>query len=282
MSSPEAQSAEIARLSAIDLVATDVEDIKPNVDAIEWTARVAPVGTPFYRARILARRIENISEGAYPGPQHATLGRANFPGKPMLYCGVEEDVVAFEIGCKPGDYINAVHWTTTEEFCAVAVGYTPQAFAALGSRRTAEPATSAMAGYLCDVFTRRVARGSEHLYKISAAIAHRLTAADAIDGILYPSIALNADNDNVAIKPSFADRGLRFVRAEYRLIHRVGAGRIRTEIIDTAVDLASDGRILWRGRPGVWRTQPGERPRFEVRDGKMRAFDSSGNEIACD
>jgi hypothetical protein len=171
------------------------------------------------------------------------------------------------------------------------VGYTRQAFDALGSLRPSagwslEPAdiptgqgNEEIAEFLGELFTRPVARGDEHAYKLTVAVAEKLFSDDLFDGLLYPTVPMRANADNFALKPRYADKHLRFLGAEFARIDSERDFAYDITVLDTAAELGADGTIRWRGRLEQWVLSKGEQLTFTAENGEWVARDASGNVV---
>jgi hypothetical protein len=212
-------------------------------------------GLYLYSGRLAGKPV-SISEISYPSAHLASLGLANRSGEPILYCCTAREAVFFELQPKVGDTVALVHWVTTAPLMVNHVGYTRQVFDALGSaRRIASwgPEPPAANGdeqeimdFLADVFTRIVPPGEEQLYnKLTVAVAEKLFDGDPFDGLLYPSVKMYANADNIALKPRFADEHLRFLKAELVRIEAVREFAYNIQVLDTAPEIAPNGTIEW-------------------------------------
>jgi hypothetical protein len=133
-----------------------------------------------------------------------------------------------------------------------------------------KPAMKVMRKFLAEQFTKDVAEGSEHLYKVSISIAEELllpissnlgvengivvpidASEECFGGLIYPALAMRGDSDNICLLPNIADRHLEFVRAEYVLVQSVRDDlTYDVASLDHANEISSDGVIKWRGGPG--------------------------------
>ena len=170
------------------------------------------------------------------------------------------------------------------------VGYTRRTFDILGSGRPQvgwgpEPAdvptgegNKEIAGFLAELFTRPVAKCDEHSYNITVAVAEKLFLDDLFDGLLYPTVSMRANADNFALKPRYADKHLRFLKAEFARIDAERDFAYDITVLDTATELGDDGSIRWRGRLDQWvlRNQ-GDQLTFTAENGKWVARDASAN-----
>lgn len=109
------------------------------------------------------------------------------------------------------------------------------------------------------MFTARVRDGEEHLYALSIAVTELLLSGDqevsagkylGFGGLMYPTIASNANGDNFALKPAFATEHLAFVRAHFILVRGISldATVMSWRGLDTAHESTPDGKLIWSGR----------------------------------
>jgi hypothetical protein len=188
----------------------------------------------------------HISELSYM-PAHLTrLGRVNRPGSPVLYCSTSRNTPFFEARPKIGQPIAIVNVITTAPLLANHVGYTRTVFGRLASNREqagwgGAPArvpgnaiNQQVAEFLADAFTRPVQAGSEHLNKLPVAIAEKLFSDKIFDALLYPTVPMNANADNLAIKPRYADTYLQFVRAEFAQITALREFSFDVDVLESA------------------------------------------------
>lgn len=115
------------------------------------------------------------------------------------------------------------------------------------------------------------------MYKLSVAIAEKLFSDDMFDGLLYPTVQMQANADNLAIKPRYADSHLKFLKAEFARINAVREIALDIDVLDTAVELEADGKIVWRGRRDQWvLREQGDQLTLSVENGRWVARDNIG------
>jgi RES domain len=265
----------------------------PAIEGRIVSAPVLKVGTLVCRARIIDKPL-NIRDLSYPPPTLAQLGRVNRPGTSVLYCSAAREGALFEIEPTSGATVAIAQWRTTAPMVVHQVGYSEDALNQLASRRTPDswaslvgepggPEHAQITDFLATTFVRRVGPyESSHFYKISVAIAEMLFAQDLFHGLLYPTIALAANSDNVAIKPAFADQHLQFVEAELLRIQEVRENGFEVLPLDVAKDVDASGVLAWRGRPKqlvVTRDRPLV---LTAENGRWVARDVDGNIVEPD
>lgn len=247
-----------------DLSKASIDDLKrvlaPAIEGRLVTVPVLNAGTPLYRARVIGKPT-HIRDVSYPPASLTPLGRVNREGAPVLYCSSAREGALFEVRPRSGETVVVVKWTTTEPMVVHQVGYSTNALNQLKSGRTPESwavfaeepggaAHAEITDFLATTFVRVIERDeSAEFYKLSAAIAEMLFAQDMFHGLLYPTVALSANSDNLAVKPSFADQHLSFVEAEFLQIQKVSDHAFEVLPLDLAQSLDTDGSIAWRGRP---------------------------------
>jgi hypothetical protein len=202
----------------------------------------------------------------------------------MFYCSGARQPPFFELDVQPGQFISISRWRTTARLLVNNVGYHDAVFKKLQSVRAWDvypgivPAldpsfptsdTNTMIHqFLAEAFSERIRYGDDHRYKISAAIAERLlgNVTDRRDeakrmvsptlpdyrkfaGIMYPSIAMSCNADNLALTPEFVEEHLALEQVEYLRVDSVsGPLQYKYTAIDFANSFAKDGTINWFGR----------------------------------
>lgn len=283
----------IAKIRALNLRAATTDEVKellkPLFQGYVVKAPKLSAGLKLFRSRI-GEKQKNIKDFLYPPAELVRLGRANQPMAPVLYCSSSSEGALFESKPSAGATVGIAQWVTKTEALVNHVGFTPRSFTALNSRRTSagwetesteaedDQANHDVAEFLADVFTQRVPADGEYLYKITAAVSEMLFADDIFNGLIYPTVAMRANADNIALKARYVDEHLQFIKAEFLRVDAVREFGFDITIIDTAKDLASDGAIQWRGRPEHWVLHhKGDRLILTAESGRWVARDVAGN-----
>ncbi len=104
---------------------------------------------------------------------------------------------------------------------------------------------------------RTVRDGEEALYAVSIAITEILPAdvraakdgpsVRGFDALQYPTTALDARGDNLAVRAHFAEQHLALVRAHLMRVIDSTPPNVVWLGIDTAEGVDDDGRLLWSG-----------------------------------
>jgi hypothetical protein len=215
----------------------------------------------------------------------------------MFYASVARAAVFFELRAAPGDCLTVSRWSLTEKIFANNIGFTPDVFQRYRSTRNElvpdwvvrNPANRIVHEFLARQFTVEVPPGMEHQYKLSVAIAEKLwgnitgdVPTDAprdmrFGAIVYPSLAMRANSDNLVLLPHFVDKCARLEQVEYI---RVDAWNGDLEYKVTKLDFANtfpNGNIEWKGRLPQWQVSPGGQLKLSVDEqGQWVAHDDLG------
>ena len=68
------------------------------------------------------------------------------------------------------------------------------------------------------------------------------------DGIIYPTIAMGANVDNVVLKTDYFDKYMQFVYVKYVEVIEKNGRVYEATVLDTATKLDGEGNLLWSGR----------------------------------
>jgi hypothetical protein len=240
-------------------------------------------GTFVYRARKcdqhLSKNDLHISDLHYPR-KNVRLGRANREGFPVFYACQSKEPVFFEMRVEEGDELVIGNWRLNTRLLVNSVGYTEKVFSAMGAARAcpvwegkelpkgqSELSDDVRAGIdaslavlrqedpdfdIVEAFGNAFTRCDEAMYKLSTAISELhlgdIGNADIrFGGVIYPSIQMSANSDNLALLPWFADNHLELTGVLHvRVTQRVCA-LISFDELDYATSFAADGRVLWNG-----------------------------------
>jgi hypothetical protein len=287
----------IARIRTLDSQSLSVDELVPLLDPLikGWhvTVSTLSVGQKLFRGRVLDAPPANLSDMSYPPPGDVeiTQGRANREGTSLFYCSIHRNPVVFELRPQVGSRIAVIHYRTTEVMVPNIIGYTEKTFRSLKAKReipdhgklnldSYSKADALVRDFLSELFTQVVPLGEEWRYSLSVAVAERMTMGDTIDALIYPTIPMWANSDNLAIKPSFADRGLEALYAEFLEVTAVGDTSFEVNILDEGRGFGVDGEIRWLGHQGTWQLQhQGDTLVFEAEDGHWIARNGSGDVV---
>lgn len=288
----------IQTIKELDLKSVEIDSIKELLKPILKgfvvnTPKFKP-GLTLYRGRCCKAKPTNVCDLTYPPKEYIRSNqRVNRAGHPVFYCSTAREVLFFELDVKSKDKIVVSKWETTEELLVNNVGYTRTCFSNLKSNRESQtwgeikkdiniPETNNLVnGFLSQEFTKIVPAGKEDLYKISIAIAEKLFSDDLFDGLLYPTIAMKANADNLAIKTQYIDEKRIVIKSiEYIQINAKEDFKYKITVLDFANSFKEDGTIEWKGRlPHCVLREKGDELKLIAKNGKWVALDKASNII---
>ncbi len=195
-------------------------------------------------------RIEDIW---FPPVKHVReFGRANRPGAPLFYCCSDPNGAFREIGANIGNFAVLATWVTTKRMILHDLGFSQQVLDRAGSRRKLpehhqhfneqlDEKTRAVRDFIARSFTDP----TSHNYQLTAAIAHVFLAGDDISGIMYPSVAKQANVDNLAIMPEFVQSCMKLEEALAVRVDQISTdGSIGGNIV-ARLKSADNGDLRW-------------------------------------
>lgn len=231
----------------------------------------------------------------YPPAQSTRLGRVNRDKNPMFYCAGSKEVVFFELtGLTTGDEIVLSFWQTTEKMLVSNVGYTQYMFQKLGAKRecpvwsarTADSSdlhqelilnqafsqesirralskdeNNAVRQAFSEAFMCMVGEEERHKYKLTTAIGElhlgEIVNSDIqFSGIMYPTVRMWGNGDNLALLPQFVDKHVTFKKAMHIRIDAKEGNRLSVTYLDSATEFSEDGTLKWLGRLSNWKLGP--------------------------
>lgn len=283
----------VATLRSSDLATAAIDDLvrelRPYMAGVVVQAPQFKPGMLLFRGR-LCDMVASVRELTYPPAELTEIGRANRPRRPLFYASPSRSAVFFELPVKEGALLLVSRWRTRMPMLLNHVGYHVNIFEELDSNRRvagwdgktsphdmhlrSEPVLN----QLGQLFTERVPDGQEFRYKLSAAVAECMFGTP-VAGILYPSIAMWANADNVALQPTWADANLDLVGVEAIRVNSIDGTKLHVNVVDYAT--SSNGKDLdWKGRGPIWQLkEQGETLKVESTGEIWQAFDEEGKEV---
>lgn len=236
-------------------------------------------GTLIFRAIRVCNRPINKSGISYPPASLVkTSGRLNRAGEVMFYGSFFRFASCLlECSCRPGDFFAVSGWLTLKPMMFNHLGYSTKILRAMKQQReipqfTEPDKDSARNGLIRDwqsrIFTQRVADGREDLYRLPVALRdHALgrlvhsesNLPDKISGVIYPSVATELAEDNVAILPLEVDSKMALFEVMLVLIDSVkrvetDGGSVETQLSIITCDSAREGTrgdLIWRQKSQI-------------------------------
>jgi hypothetical protein len=164
-----------------------------------------------------------------------------------------------------GARLAIMKYETTAPLTANRAGFTPEVFDALGAQRSLPPhslpgsdsssrVSNLVNSFIAEIFTQIVPTGEPWRYRLPAAVSEVLLghAPTLIDGLIYPTVAMSANEDNLALRPDFAKTKLRPVYAKYIEISAVSPTSVTYSTLDEARRFDVVDTIHWLGHEGEW------------------------------
>jgi RES domain len=256
--------------------------------------RARKIGPNFNKAIGITRK-----DLIYPPRHLAPLGRLNRAGQPVFYSSMHKESVFFELPeLKAGDELILTFWKTTQKMVVNNIGYTEFAFKQLGAKRAVPQwgrpevpgSTEQTVGLstipeeavkialsrdqsrelkeaFSEYFMRKVGADESFRYNLTAAIGEMHVGSvvshnTQFAGILYPSVRMWANGDNLALLPWFADRHLEFRKAVHVRIKGSTETTIDINFEDAAHEFEVSGQLNWLGRIKNWTLQPKQKGKF--------------------
>ncbi len=176
----------------------------------------------------------------------------------MFYCSLTSNAALFELHPRCKDTIAISKWRNKNSMLVYNLGYSSKILHAQGSDREipfwAEPQRPEesqeenvlVRDFFSEEFTKIVNKGNGHLYKLSIAIAEIGIREDKFVGLLYPTIAMRMNSDNLALKPSFVDQNLILEKVEFCRIDQIGDFDYNMTTLDFATSFGANGEISWK------------------------------------
>jgi hypothetical protein len=280
----------------LDLTKASIDEIKDILiplmtGYILSTPKYKP-GLVLYRGTPYESKPDHKSFLSYPPKNIAKINRANREHEPMFYCSNSKNVPFFELGLKPSDRLVISKWETAKELLLNNIGYTKQNFKKLNSNRENlvfevkdphpeiyDKVNVLIKELLSNRFSQYISSENTDYYKLTIAIAEKHCIGDFINGLLYPTIPMNGNADNLAIKPSYIDNeGLLFKEVFYIEVKNISDSKIKYNKLDWANSISQNGLIEWKGHLPQWKiTNDGGELEFKAEKGQWVARDKDGN-----
>lgn len=234
-----------------------------------------PKGTFIYRARKVSASFHPKlglarQDLSYPPKKCCPAGRLNRAGFPLFYASMSKSPLLFELGAQPGEEFVISIWRVDEQPIISTLGYTSSVLASLGSdggQLLGLPSRDQSKNVieddaLSDVFAERVQAHERIKYKLTAAIGelhYGLLEGGRrkFGGVMYPSVAMWANGDNVALLPWFVDEHLQITKAIHLKVNEAGEKSYSIDVLDESRRLDEEGCLVWQGYPGTRLKKPG-------------------------
>lgn len=287
----------ISEIESIDFQNISVEELEILLEPLFCGYKISAPrfekGVYLYRGRI-CEKPNSIEDINYPPPSKINkLGRLNDIRETIFYGATAKGVPFFELDAKSGDKMAISVWKTTDKLLLNHVGFTSECTTLLNSNRRLDDiydfvkVTNNFGGlnnlvqsYLASKFTESIPNGEEFRYKLTIAIGRKLMMGNLLNGVLYPTIAMSGNADNVAIKANFVETSMSFVSVQFVEITQRNGRKFKFDTIDSSTKLDREGKILWSGRNLRWVLKnQGEEFVMKAEGGDWVAYDTDGNRV---
>jgi hypothetical protein len=242
-------------------------------------APILPEGTLIYRAVRVTQRPSSKAHISYPPPEVVNkCGRCSRAGEVIFYGALNQFASCLqECSWRPSEFFAVSAWLTKEKMAFNHLGYSTvvlKSFKALrelpyfATIHNDSDRNLLIRDWQAKIFTQRVPSGDEHLYRLPITLKEAAlwkigqphpTGPDLLSGIIYPSIAMWALGDNVAILPSEVDKKMALLEVILLTLDSVDLiskddGSTDTRMQVKTYDYAregDDGRLVWGQRTQI-------------------------------
>lgn len=291
----------ISRLEAMDINIADAQEIHRLLNVIFSNLRVATIVANenwiLYRGIKYDSKPNFFDDIIYPPVSKAKANRASITGESMFYCATQKKAVFYELeDVKQGDKILIGNWVCSAPLLLNHLGFTDEVFQGINADEDnplnnfksseVDSESQFIHNYLSRKFCAKIV--NNNMYKLTSAIAkfflgdiygNNIVNFSTFDGLFYPTIRLNANAMNIALKPYCITQGkVMFEKAEYIEILGNNQGVYEYKILDIAFR-CKDSLIIWENLEHTWTLNDNSRDIYFV-DG--RAYDETGEIIAHD
>lgn len=288
----------ISRIDNADFKKLTIDDFEqyliPLFKGYKVTVPKFEEGIYLYRGRICKKKPINKKEIIYPVPEKIKrYGRANDIGESFFYATTARAVPFFELNVGKGDYVALSKWKTTDKLLVNHIGFSNECKEYLKSTRLLDEIydfvkstkshgdlNSLVHDYLAYRFSKVTNPGEEDYYKLTIAIGRKLFKDDMFSGLLYPTIAMTGNADNIVLKNTFVDTSLEFKSIEYIEINEAKDREYKVQILDSATKINEKGDFIWSGRGIQWQLKEKDQEFiFKSEGGEWIAYDKYGNRV---
>lgn len=237
------------------------------IDAYPWRV-VSPIISGIFRARINEGQefFSNSAELWHPPARFVNKGRFNLPNDPIFYACSQFNGAVFETRPEEGNEVTVLLATPT-------VPSSPIRFASIGMGKIKIPEIQIYHSYnnppfnkntwnAIDDWISEVSTGDSSQYDNTNALSYILRTCEHIEGFFYPSVALNLNAINIAMKVENADRLFEAKHAfKLQVVKKIndpnnGYPLYKIFISHHSQYIDLDGNIEWQT------TKPGDIPRI--------------------
>ncbi len=281
------------------------EALRPTIKGhTDNYARFDP-GPIVCRSRIIdpGCRPSRSSKLSYPPSHVCRMGRVNRDGEAIFYGSNGIIATVYEVQAKQGDHVALASWRLVQSVLIARAGYSDDNFNRLGSKRSVsrdvetdrrmkvsrDKAQTLIHEFICREFTMVDSQNGGLAYKTSIALFDLLARSKMMNGIIdtgikidgmnYPSVALRADDTNIALFPPSADRALRLYEAHVFRVNEISPKSVDVTYLDEGREGVPTGDMTWSGHRPAWTDTSDGRVVFRDTDTGWRVFHPDGREL---
>lgn len=242
------------------------------------TAYTIAPGAVLYRGRIMENRPEHVSEICAPPAELCKVGRANRQGESIFYAATARSAVPFELRVLDGQTFSIGHWKLERKLPTIVLGHNQAIFERYKSNRKPElaPMNYGFDGgpqyagdkLLAEIFCASSSQAAHQCSSQLAIIRSMKLDGGYLYGLLYPTMAMACNADNIALSPRLARSRLRLEHVEFLRLDNWDGLTATIETLAVARRFVG-GRICWEAERGL-KLGPNEQVRLFIEDGMYR------------
>jgi hypothetical protein len=294
-------------IESLDLRMTEVqyiiEKLRLTLMAHRISIQIESPGRTVFRIRVVKSLgdCNSTEDITYPKPNFVmNFQRANRPNRPMFYCSNSVITPFFEVSLEVGSLVVLSKWITKEVLPIKRVAYNIDYLKHLGSDRSSvnivdeTEQNNFISNRLSMMFIQNVSSGHEYIYKPSVAVTEvfmqpiKLKAPlskngylpDHIPAVLYPSVAMWGNGDNLAIIPTYVDQYMELIQIDLLKVLEKREKSFKVVTVDHGS--ISGPTINWVGVPRMAMRTNGEPAigsvTLQAREGGWISFDQDGKD----
>jgi hypothetical protein len=297
----------IRTINAMSLENADIEFLKDRLTLLfagyALSTPIVGKGQKLFRAVRRTDRPTEVGQLSYPPPiLVSNYGRANRPNQSRFYASVSRAAVFFELRARPGDHLAVSKWRVKRDILVNNVGFSNSVWDLYKTSRKERnpswvsqistellsPGNRLVHDFLARIFSAQVTDGAEYQYKLSVAVAEKLLGEvehpdhTGFSGIVYPSLAMKANSDNLVLLPDAVDQCLELEEVEFiHVEEHDGDLQYQVKVLDFANSF--EHGIAWKGRDRQWILPGKSQLMFTVDEqGQWLAQDVEGRFVSPD
>lgn len=248
--------------------------LRTELGGMERAVKYITAGNIIYRGVPWDRRPDLIEQLSYPPLDKVTkLGRLNRPGQSVFYGSCAGPGVFYELKAREGCLIAFSEWEVMRPLWMHNLGYHSDALERLGATPNGArlPLTEPIASEtrrnnrlrkkVALAFTADAPPGFEYRYKQSVALTefwcgHQQQLpispggpqTEEVAGVIYPSLQMKGDADNIMLWPKFVHSSLALRQVQHVMVEKADYSRLAFSFLSLALahEFVGGMSIKWR------------------------------------